>query len=231
MPIIRQLSLLFLVAVVALPAAAMPGALAVTVTDAAGEPLADAAVFLEMPGLEPGAGADSATATMDQRNRQFMPYVLTISPGTVVEFPNSDDIRHHVYSFSPVKRFERKLYSGSSAEPVTFEKEGLVTLGCNIHDWMLGFILVNDAPRSAVTDATGTARYSDLPEATATVKVWHPRLGTTELVERKVEVAGETALVIALEVGPRLRQEPPDLADQREQRERRDGRNDRSDRR
>lgn len=198
-------------------AAAPASELLVTVTDQDGVPLQDAAVFLEMDGLAP---QPPASAVMDQRDRQFVPYVLLVTPGTEVEFPNSDNIRHHVYSFSPARTFELKLYSGSSAEPVGFDRPGLVTLGCNIHDWMLGFILVSEAPRRAVTGSDGQARFQGLPAGEAVVKAWHPRLGSSGLTERSLAITSSTDLTITLEVGPKLRQSAPNIEQQLQRRDR-----------
>ena len=86
------------------------------------------------------------TAVMDQKNRMFIPHVLAVQTGTAVRFPNSDDIRHHVYSFSPAKPFQLPLYKGTPANPVVFDAPGVVTLGCNIHDQMSAFIVVVDTP-------------------------------------------------------------------------------------
>lgn len=119
---------------------------------------------------------------MDQKNHAFVPHILVIETGTEVEFPNSDSVSHHVYSFSPVKKFELALYKGSSHPPQPFDKAGLVTLGCNIHDDMVGYILVVDTPHFALTDATGATHF-DLSPGEYTVHVWTPRMRSTHLPE------------------------------------------------
>jgi len=114
-----------------------------------------------------------ASIELDQKNREFVPHILAVKRGTPVFFPNSDDIKHHVYSFSNTKRFEIKLYSGTPAEPIVFEQTGIVTLGCNIHDWMLGYIYVSDADYLAQSDNEG--RWSlDVPPGQYRVTLWHP---------------------------------------------------------
>ena len=113
--------------------------------------------------------------------------------GTAVIFPNSDNIRHHVYSFSPAKRFELPLYSGVPAEPVVFDKVGFVTLGCNIHDWMIAYIAVLPTPYFQVTRGDGRAVLKDLPAGQYTVQVWHPALkGQPEALSQQVDVGGGT---------------------------------------
>src|SRR5438045_8569414 len=113
----------------------LAGSLEVIVKDDKGRPVSDAVAYAA------AAGAASAAAkkqtVVDQRDKQFVPYVTAVQVGTAVIFPNSDNIRHHVYSFSPAKKFELPLYSGVPAEPVVFDKVGFVTLGCNITGWMV----------------------------------------------------------------------------------------------
>jgi hypothetical protein len=100
---------------------------------------------------------------MDQRDQQFAPHVLAVQRGTAVSFPNSDQIRHHVYSFSEPKRFELRLYSGVPADPVVFDRAGTVVLGCNIHDDMIGFVRVVDTPWFATSGEDGVARIEKVP--------------------------------------------------------------------
>ncbi|CAN7404020.1 methylamine utilization protein [Pseudomonas sp. LjRoot71] len=147
--------------------------LEVVLLDNQGQPLSDAVLW-----IEPGpAQSQPATAVMDQQKRQFTPYVLPVQVGTTVSFPNSDPINHHVYSFSPAKRFELRLHQQkAAAQEMRFDQPGLVTLGCNIHDWMLGFILVLDTPWFAQTDAQGKARLNFDAAAGQTLQLWHPRI-------------------------------------------------------
>jgi len=111
---------------------------------------------------------------MDQQNKQFAPYVLAVPRGGKVTFPNSDSIKHHVYSFSAAKPFELKLYQGASHQPLVFDKPGVVELGCNIHDWMLGYILVADSSVIAKTNSLGQTSLL-LPDAAGILYIWHPR--------------------------------------------------------
>ncbi len=186
------------------PLASAGAELAVRVT-AGGEPVANAVVLLRQPGLAADAGS---TAVMDQKNYRFEPFVLPVAAGAPVSFPNSDNVRHHVYSFSPTKRFELRLYSGTPSEPVVFDRTGIVTLGCNIHDWMLGFIYVTDAPRFGVTDAGGSVRFTDIRAAAASIVVWHPRMGTAKEANWNPSDGG--ALELPVELGPPVRHDPPE---------------------
>jgi plastocyanin len=153
-------------------------------------------------------------AVMDQVNSEFEPRVLAVAVGSEISFPNSDKTRHHVYSFSPAKRFELPLYSGTTIDPVRFEQAGVVTVGCNIHDWMVGFIIVLDTPYRAVTDAQGRVRI-DLPAGAYTLQVWHERLSESDAVgaQRPVEiVAGDNP---PIELSLPLQPPPPARGDDR----------------
>ena len=136
-----------------------------------GAPLPNAVMLL--PGM---VGDPSNTSrVMDQVNRQFLPQVLVIRRGEQVSFPNSDNIRHHVYSFSDAKTFEIKLYSGVPGAPITFDQTGVVVLGCNIHDGMVGYIVVADTVYTGVADAGGHLSVEG-PATLDRVRVWHPAM-------------------------------------------------------
>jgi plastocyanin len=152
------------------PAVAEPSiAGAVTSTD--GKSVADAVVFVLAPA--PTAASHGASPIVDQIDKTFVPGLLPVVVGTWVHFPNHDQIHHHVYSFSPAKTFELPLYKGEDAPPVLFDKVGVVKLGCNIHDWMSGIILVLPTPYFTVTDHDGRFVLRDLPAGTYTVSAWH----------------------------------------------------------
>jgi plastocyanin len=140
-------------------------------------PVAEAVVSLHSAAAaEAVAGS---RAELNQSGSQFVPRVLAVTRGTAVTFPNRDRVRHHVYSFSPAKRFELPLYAGSPAAPVVFETPGLVTLGCNIHDWMVAYVLVLDTPYFGKTDATGEVRL-EAPPGDYVMRVWHEGAGVEQ---------------------------------------------------
>lgn len=114
-------------------------------------------------------------SVMDQIESQFVPHILPVQKGSLVTFPNSDSIKHHVYSFSDAKNFELQLYKGLKAAPIPFAAKGEVELGCNVHDWMLGYIFVVETPYFAKTDQNGNATI-DVPPGEYSVKIWHPRI-------------------------------------------------------
>jgi plastocyanin len=139
--------------------------------DPQGNPLADLAVWaVPRDGPMP---ARARPARVEQRDKTFVPLVSVVQAGTMVNFPNRDDVRHHVYSFSPAKRFEIKLYAGTPVDPIPFDKTGDVVLGCNIHDHMIAYIYVVDSPWFAKTDKDGLARLEGLPAGEYEVNAWH----------------------------------------------------------
>jgi plastocyanin len=151
-------------------AQAFAATIEVTVKDAKGAPLEDAVVWARAKGAPlPRVPRDIAVS---QVNKAFVPMVTVIQTGTPVRFPNRDEIRHHVYSFSPAKVFELKLYAGEPAAPVVFDKAGEVVLGCNIHDHMIGYIFVVDSPFYGKTATDGVVRI-EAPAADYDLAVWH----------------------------------------------------------
>ncbi len=148
----------------------------VSVKTNAGEPVEDTIVIFDpLDGTPP---ATQGTAVIDQVDRTFVPKVSVLRTGTSVSFPNSDRIRHQVYSFSKPKIFSLKLYAGSPHVDVVFDKPGLVVLGCNIHDTMIAFVGVVDSPYFTKIPRSGAAAVN-LPAGRYRLRVWHPALSST----------------------------------------------------
>ena len=193
-------SALLTACVMACTVLAVPGmasaaaALSVTVVGADGKPVAGAVVLAEPVAVAPRPAA-GLKAIMDQRNLMFVPDVLVVQTGTAVDFPNSDQVRHQVYSFSSAKTFQLALYAGRAHAPVVFDHVGLVTLGCNIHDSMVGYIWVTDSPWFGRTGANGALQLHDLAPGEYQVRIWHARLAESgpQLQARLTLVAGATA--------------------------------------
>ncbi len=113
-----------------------------------------------------GAGPHaSGRYVVSQQNIQFHPFLTIVPVGADVSFPNLDPTKHHVYSFSPAKRFELKLFAKDQSRTVHFDKPGVVALGCNIHDQMSAFIVVTDSAWTARTNAQGMAVFADAPNS------------------------------------------------------------------
>lgn len=178
------------------------GSLSVAVTGQDGSPVADVAVYAVPDSAAPAVDADPPHAFMDQVDFEFVPHILVAQSGTVVEFPNSDNVNHHVYSFSPAKSFELPLYKGSVYPPLIFDEAGVVTLGCNIHDNMLGYVLVVDTPWFTKTDKAGSAMLQSLPEGRYRIHAWTPRISEANLpASQAIELRanGDAALTFRFE--------------------------------
>jgi plastocyanin len=186
-------------------ASAQAAGVTVTVADAKDRPVDQVVVILEPVGGDhgstPARSSGSPHALIDQQNLQFVPAVSVVRTGTAIEFPNSDQVRHQVYSFSAAKNFKLALYAGKIYPPLIFEKPGLVTLGCNIHDSMIGFVYVTDSPWFGKTGAQGRVEIAAVPPGDYRVRLWHPRFAAEEAqIERALKIAatGDATLEVSL---------------------------------
>ena len=167
-----------------------------------GKPAADGAVFLESKDMR--AAAKPATGVeIEQAAKRFTNRVTVVPVGTEVLFPNRDKVRHHVYSFSPAKTFELKLYSGTPSNPVVFDKAGIAVLGCNIHDNMVAWVVVVETPYYGVADAGGRVRLENVPAGSYRLRWWHPELppGAPALEQPLVVSAAGGAVELRLPAG------------------------------
>ena len=213
----RHWTTTFLAATVALVLGAIPAVAAsvvATVLDETGRPLADAVVTIVARAgtVVPADPNRLARAEVDQKNETFVPSVVPLRPGGQVVFHNSDSIRHHVYSFSPLHPFEMVQAAGEMSSPMLFDKPGVVAIGCNIHDQMAAYVYVTEAPFAAATDSAGKAVIADVPVGNFVATFWHPRLRAgTVPPERAFEIgASDSSFSVTLSVAPARRARPRD---------------------
>ena len=171
--------------------------ISVSVKDQNGQPVADAVVYANIiSGTAPTR--PKREISIEQINKEFVPLVSVIQTGTLVNFPNRDKVRHHVYSFSPAKTFEIKLYSGVPGKPIQFDKAGEVVLGCNIHDTMLAYVLVVDTPIFAKADKRGVALLDGLSAGEYEVHLWYPGTASSASpAPKKIKLTANEAAVHA----------------------------------
>ncbi|WP_229502914.1 methylamine utilization protein [Pseudoduganella guangdongensis] len=167
------------------------GGISVQVVDAAGKPVADAVVYLEADGGQTLPKTLKA-GEISQKALKFIPLVSVVQTGSKVYFPNNDKVRHHIYSFSAPHKFDQKLYTGTTAEPQTFEKPGTVVLGCNIHDKMIAYVRIVDTPYYGKTDAAGRVAL-DAPAGKYVLKAWHPDIVGGNALEQPTRLADGSA--------------------------------------
>ena len=193
--------------------------LQVSIIDSEGNPVADAVVELIVPQETPQQGqADRTTAqihNIDQVDKEFVPNVTAITVGDQVSFPNSDDILHHVYSFSTARTFNIPLYGRGDSNDYAeqFPLTGVIEIGCNIHDWMLAYIYVGDGNRVAISDQSGIALVQNITPGNYEYHIWHARAsGDEDSQPRNVDIiAGETTVhevVLELARDRRVRRAP-----------------------
>lgn len=144
------------------------------VRDTRGAPVAEAVVWVTPIGSK--IPQKLMPAIVAHQNKQFVPYVTAVQVGTTINLPNLDDVKHHAYSFSPAKKFELPLYAGTPEAPLLFDKPGIVTIGCNIHDWMTAYVCVVETPFFAISGADGRVQLRNLPAGAYRAEVWQPRL-------------------------------------------------------
>lgn len=183
--------------------------ISVSVLDRDNRSVGDVVVTATPREAVPSSPASPPRAVMGQVDRQFVPFVLVVRVGTEVAFPNSDTVAHQVYSFSPAKRFQLALYRGHAHPPLSFDKPGLVVLGCNIHDNMLAYIYVTPAPYFGKTDASGRLTLEEMPAGEYQVELWNPRFNEpATTLTRAIRVSGDEQLGITVRLNRPLSPEP-----------------------
>jgi plastocyanin len=194
----RPPALILALALVAVCGPLRAAVVEVQVTGATGQPLAEGVVYLESRdtrvALKPLVGAE-----MEQAGKRFTQRVLVVPIGSTVQFPNRDTVRHHVYSLSPTKQFELKLYAGVPANPVLFDRAGVAVLGCNIHDSMVGWVVVVETPLYGLSGRDGRVHIDNVPPGTYRLRGWHPELAPgAPAIDQPLVVAasGATASVV-----------------------------------
>ncbi|TWX53381.1 methylamine utilization protein [Colwellia hornerae] len=180
----------------------------IKVVDQNNAPLPDAVIEYVLPQTVINKSSDDRVYEMDQINKQFSPHVLVVPINSQVSFPNKDDIRHHVYSFSLAKTFELKLYAGKPKSPVRFDQKGLVVMGCNIHDAMVGYIYVSDKDNAYLSDVNGEVLLTQPLALNTQLKIWHPNstIGLTKhtllTVDQNMIDNNEIVIVISVNAPP-----------------------------
>ena len=133
----------------------------------------NAVVYFETAPQSAFEGSGAVHVTMSQTNETFVPHVLAVRVGTVVDFPNNDTIYHNVFSLSKTKRFDLGRYAKGQSKSVRFDEPGIVRVFCDIHSHMNAFILVFAHRFFSLTDDQGRYRIDDVPPGTYTLVAWY----------------------------------------------------------
>jgi plastocyanin len=186
-----------IIVLAALPMLAHADLLRIRVLDIAGKPLPNVVVYLQnhetaaMPQMP-------HSHEIEQQDKKFAPYVSVIRQQETVVFTNHDDITHHVYSFNGPARFEFRLQPQESNAVTDFEAPGVIAMGCNIHDWMSGYVMVVDTPFYTMTDAEGIASFADVPSNEYHLVAWHPQMAKGEAVDRHIVMPVAAEILVQL---------------------------------
>jgi len=156
------------------PCARRPASLRGTLT-VEGQPLDGLGTVMLFPAGGGGKKRVAKQRVVEQRDKQFLPHVLAIPPGSTVTFPNFDGIFHNVFSLSPTKRFDVGLYKDGDTRELKFEKPGIVRLACNIHAQMAAYVLVIDAPHYVVVEGSKEFNFRSLAPGRYKVRAWSER--------------------------------------------------------
>lgn len=166
-----------------------------------GQPLAGIPAVIT---LEPADGKyhhrTPRHATMEQRNREFAPHILTVPTGSTVTFPNFDTVYHNVFSRSEVAAFDLGIYRSGQSRDYTFDKDGIVQLGCNLHKNMNAYVVVVSQPHYVVTDDKGHFTFRSLEPGKYKARIWSER--SDPVTHDVVVAAGENTLALDVHAHP-----------------------------
>ena len=192
---VKRAAIVFSIAGLAAACPAFAADVTVSVRTPDGHPLNNAVVMLET--TSPHGTASVTNYEISQHDLMFDPFVIVVPAGSTVYFPNRDKVRHHVYSFSPAKRFDLKLFSNLQNRSVIFDRAGIVAIGCNIHDSMQAYIRVVNTPYFARTGADGRVVLRGVPNGASTLRVWHPHLRAPgNELSRSVPISGNMTIPV-----------------------------------
>ncbi len=149
-------------------------------------------VYLEGASSEAFGHGNTRRVLIDQRSETFVPHLVAVTAGSEVDFPNSDETYHNVFSLSPLRSFDLGRYASGRSKSVRFDRPGIIRVFCDIHSHMSAFVLVFDHQFFAVTDDEGRYRIEGVPPGTYTVVRWHelfdPQMRSVEVPEGGGEV-------------------------------------------
>jgi hypothetical protein len=184
---------------------ACAGEIVAGVKDGRGAAVVDAVVYATP--LSGNLPAKPQPAIIAHQDQQFVPFVTAVQTGALINLPNRDSVKHHAYSFSPAKKFELPLYAGTPEAPLRFDQPGIVTIGCNIHDWMTAYVCIVETPFFAITGGDGRAQLRGLPPGSYRVEVWQPRLKSQPTANAQQIAVGTGAAKVdfALDLKPNFR--------------------------
>jgi len=178
--------------------AANAQAIDVSLTNDDGKPVGGAVVMFT-PSVAGDQQAESGGSfAINQKNVAFDPFITLVPVNSTVTFKNEDSVLHHVFSFSEAKRFDLELFGAAEPQDVVFDAPGIVSVGCNIHDGMIAYVFVSEAPYATQTNDDGQTVLENLPEGAGVLTIWHPLMrGRGNMIQQDVTVAPDMPPVVA----------------------------------
>ena len=166
----------------------------VKVIDTKTMPVNGMVIYLTPQKTQQALPYNKSTLLVAQKNKSFAPYVAVTQKGQSIVFENKDNISHHIYSVSGGNRFDFKIKAGKSKSTQQLNHAEEIAMGCNIHDWMSGYVLVVDTPYYAQTDVQGIARINIDVGGVYILTVWHPQLDVKNYkVEQVINIESDDA--------------------------------------
>ena len=137
----------------------------------------NAVVWIENAPTGPGAPAQPDKVEMDQNGCVFIPRVVIVPAGGTVDFLNSDRLLHNIHATPKLNVSFNRTQPKSRTVPVTFAKPEIVKINCDLHSWMVGWVVVAANPYYTITGADGAFSFDNLPPGQYKLQIWHERLG------------------------------------------------------
>lgn len=150
--------------------------LMVKLVDKDNKPLENVVVYVTPKSGVEGLPKNHEQLIVGQKDKKFSPYVTVMQKGQKITFSNQDDITHHIYSVSGNNRFDFKLKAGAEVVTDDMSSTEEIAMGCNIHDWMSGYVLVVDTPYYGVSNDNGVVSLTVSQLEQYTITAWHPQL-------------------------------------------------------
>ena len=165
--------------------------------------------YVELYALSGQEKSTPGSGEVDQVDKEFTPLYSAVAVGSTVLFPNSDNIQHQIYSFSKSKKFDLPLFAKNDQKKVTFDKAGIIHMGCNIHDWMLSFLYVYESKFFGQTDTNGSISFSSVPDGEYELRIWSPRLkNNRSIVKQTITLPATTSVTQTIKVRKKIRRKP-----------------------
>ncbi|HEY2865026.1 MAG TPA: carboxypeptidase regulatory-like domain-containing protein [Casimicrobiaceae bacterium] len=162
--------------------------------------LKNAAVWIENPPPNTAPPNPAAKVEMDQNGCVFVPRVVVVPAGGTVDFLNSDRLLHNIHATPKLNVSFNRTQPKDRTIPVTFAKPEIVRINCDLHSWMVGWVVVAAHPYYAITGPDGQFSFDGLPPGKYTLHVWHERLGT---VQTSATIDGQQAARVTVEMKAR----------------------------